>query len=94
MIFRASIMLLVLVFKCKSVNKMPIQSESQDSLGTYPLGLPIKGRPYIDPYFGGEEVVQSGQTAEIGCRVYSVYNRWDKDLLWYKIENIWRRHFK
>ena len=80
MIIRASIMLIAMVSKCKSVSKMPFQSESQDSLGTYPLSLPIKGRPYIDPYFGGEEVVQSGQTAEIGCRVYSLFNRWAKIL--------------
>ena len=35
----------------------------------------LRVQPYIDPYFGGVERTQLGQTASLGCRVYSLYNR-------------------
>ena len=33
------------------------------------------GSPNIDPYHGGEESVQLGETAALACKIYNVANR-------------------
>ena len=32
--------------------------------------------PHIDPYYPTNQTLQLGQTAEIGCRIYNVGNRY------------------
>ena len=36
--------------------------------------------PHIDPYYNTNQTLQLGQTAEIGCRIYNVGNRYCREI--------------
>ena len=67
-----NLLLTVIVIACSELVDNSNKGVHDDQ---HPLSLALRGQPYIDPYFGGRELVQFGRTALIGCRVYAIENR-------------------